>query len=210
MTLRLRPVSCVAECLEVSFAVSLRVIRRKKNHEVYAPRSSWRALILHLGIADWTMCFSVPRRGSSSSEGPLHCFSWVYQGVMGASVLRRARLESFPLQLTLPEGLKRSKVALLGDSMTRSRSRCKRRVSSLHSLFIICRPARSASLLRRLGRNLDGLVHSTDDVHPASLPVRREHDERVGRVPLGEDVALVRCGEDGVGVAGLEAQAEYG
>lgn len=50
-------------------------------------------------------------------------------------------------------------------------------------------------------------MHRTDDVHPARLPVRREHDERVGSVPLSEDVALVWGGEDGMGVAGLEVEA---
>lgn len=94
--------------------------------------------------------------------------------------------------------------------MTQSESRSKRRVSSVHSICIMRRPAGSASLLRRLGRNFDGLVHRADDVHPARLPVRREHDERVGRVPLGEDIALVWGAEDGVGVAGLEVEAGYG
>lgn len=89
-----------------------------------------------------------------------------------------------------------------------AKARREKHTFPLHCSLLMCNFSRKASLLRWLRRNLDGLVHRTNDVHTARPTVRREDDERVGGVPLGEDVALVRCGEDGVGVAGLEVEAK--
>jgi hypothetical protein len=64
----------------------------------------------------------------------------------------------------------------------------------------------SFSFPSRLGRHLDGLMHRPRNLQPPARAARREHDERVGRVALRQDVALLRGREDGVRSTGFQVQ----